>query len=63
MDVIATQDEYALEWVHSALSSKYPDMVNVAGIQHSDVEEMIALGLLDRNKLQLGIEPDSPRYE
>ena len=28
-----------------------------------DVEEMIALGLLDRNKLQLGIDINSPRYE
>jgi len=62
-DVIATQHKFALEWVHSALSSKYPDMVNVAGIQHRDVEEMIALGLLDRNKLQLGIDINSPRYE
>ena len=62
-NVIATQHKYALEWVHSALSSKYPDMINVAGIKHDDVEEMIALGLLDRNKLQLGIDINSPRYE
>lgn len=62
-EVIATKDNYALEWVHSALSSKYPYMINVAGIQHSDVEEMIELGLLDRNKLQLGIDINSPRYE
>ncbi len=62
-NIIATQHKYALEWVHSALSSKYPDMINVAGIQHSDVEEMIELGLLDRNKLQLGIDINSPRYE
>jgi len=61
--VIATEKNYALEWVHSALSSKYPDMINVQGIKHEDVEEMIALGLLDRNKLQLGIEINSPRYE
>jgi hypothetical protein len=61
--VIATQYEYALEWVHSALSGKYPDMVNVQGIKHEDVEEMIALGLLDRTKLQLGIDINSPRYE
>lgn len=61
-NIIATQHKFALEWVHSALSSKYPDMVNVAGILHSDVEEMIALGLLDRNKLQLGIDINSPRY-
>lgn len=61
--VIAGHMEYALEWVHSALSSKYPDKINVQGIHHSDVEEMIALGLLDRNKLQLGIDINSPRYE
>jgi len=61
--VIATQHKFALEWVHSALSGKYPDKINVQGIQHSDIEEMIALGLLDRNKLQLGIDINSPRYE
>jgi hypothetical protein len=61
--VIASKFDFALEWVHSALSGKYPDMINVQGIQHSDVEEMIALGLLDRNKLQLGIDINSPRYE
>ncbi len=61
-NVIASSGQYAWEWVHSALSGKYPDMVNVQGIDRTYVEEMIVLGILERDKLQLGIELTSPKY-
>ncbi len=62
-DVIATQSVYACEFDFSALSSIYEGMVNVAGVIREDVEEMISLGILERDKLQLGIKINSPKYE
>ena len=62
-NVFASLDNTAWDWVHSALSGKYPNMVNVLGIERETVEEMISRGLLDRSKLQLGIELNSPKYE
>lgn len=61
--IIASSPKYALHWVHSGLSGKYPDKVNVVGIKREDVEEMISKGLLQRDKLQLGIEHNSPLYK
>ena len=62
-DVMCGNFAHAWHWVHSALSGKYPDKVNVMDIKRSDIEEMIALGILDRSKLQVGIELNSPAYE
>lgn len=62
-DVICSYKDHAWHWVHSALSGKYPDMVNVIDIDRKDVEDMIAIGILQRDKLQLGIDLNSPRYE
>ncbi len=62
-DVICANKDHAWHWVHSALSGKYPDMVNVMDIDRNDIEDMIAKGILQRDKLQVGIHIDSPRYE
>lgn len=62
-DVICGYKDHAWHWVHSALSGKYPDMVNVMDIDRNDVEDMIAKGILQRDKLQVGIDINSPRYE
>jgi hypothetical protein len=61
--VIASNLEYALHWVHSAISGKYPGKINVKDIKKDDIEEMIHAGILKRETLQLGIEIDSPAYE
>lgn len=63
--VIIATNPCAWDWVQAgALSGRHPDMINVLGIQREDVEEMISLGILERERLQLGmnIEPN-PKYK
>jgi hypothetical protein len=62
VEVIATHGRSAWRWDFSALSGKYPDKVNIEGINRDDIEQMIGLGLLQRDKLQVGIELNSPLY-
>lgn len=61
-DVMCGYSDHAWHWVHSALSGKYPDMVNVIDIERNDVEDMIEKGILKREQLQVGIHIDSPQY-
>lgn len=61
-EIIATDIPYALHWVHSALSEKYPNMINVLGIKIEDIESLISLNIFEKNCLQLGIHFNSPRY-
>jgi hypothetical protein len=54
--VIATEGRTAWDWVHSgAISSRHPDMVNIAGLDRAVIEEMIAANLLNRDRLQFGM--------
>jgi len=63
-DIIATDNEFAVNHVWSgAISSRHPGMINIEGVNHDDIEEMIALGILDREKLQYGMKVETnPRY-
>lgn len=61
-EIIATDIPYTLHWVSSALSGKYPNMINVLGIKIEDIELLISLNIFNRNCLQLGIDFNSPRY-
>lgn len=46
----------AWDWVQAgALSSRHPNKVNILGVEHDDVEEMINIGIFDRSSLQLGM--------
>ena len=63
--IIATRGMIAWDWVQAgALSSRHPNKINVLGINHEDVEQMIELGLLERDKLQLGMNiENNPKYK
>lgn len=51
---IATKGRYALRTNHTVSTGRYPGLMNINGLNHQDVEEMISLGLFNRDKLILG---------
>jgi len=55
--VVATTGKTAWGWVEAgAISSRHPGKVNVAGLSDGDIEELIELGYLDPDTLQLGMK-------
>lgn len=63
--IIATDKKCAWGWVWSgAISGRHPNMVNIAGLNRDDIEELISLGIFEKDKLQYGMEiGQNKRYE
>jgi hypothetical protein len=61
---IATKGRYAYKTNHTVSSSRYPGLMNVAGLDKNTVEEMISLGFFERDKLILGENlQEAKKYE
>lgn len=53
--IISTINNYCFRYVdESALSGRHSGMINILGLRPNDVNWLIDLGLLDKNKLQYG---------
>lgn len=56
IDVVATKREYALRWIEeSALSNRHPGMVNVLGLKHQYVFELLKEGFIKPEQIQFGM--------
>lgn len=61
--IICTTDSYALRWIEeSALSNRHPGMVNILGLRHSLVDDLLAKGFIDKKQIQYGMsKSDNPK--
>lgn len=56
LDVIGTYDSYSLRWIEeSVLSNRHPGMVNVLGLRHELIFELLNLGYIKSEQIQFGM--------
>lgn len=55
-DIICTVGNYALRWIEeSSLSNRHPEMVNVLGLRHELVDDLLSKGFVQKSQIQYGM--------